>query len=335
MGNSIGSWKRIMNKKSKNKKLSIVIVCWNCWDYLNRCLESIEKNIGEISYEIIIVDNNSSDDTVINLKTFFPDIKLIESKENLGFARGNNCGVNSSSGDYILVLNPDTEIFPETIAEAIRFLDNNQEYGCVGVKHYRDNGRIDNHSARRFLTLSRAINEYFFLDKLFLNYGLFKGTYLSEKELSFDRDVDAVSGAFMLFRREAFFSVSGFCEDLLLYFDDLEICRKLWSKGYKVRYLSKPSIIHYRNKSSNKANQRLISLLGLEANYLSIKSNQGKFYADLYKILIFLFSPIKLILIPFISIGYYYRNRQLIFKKQVISFITIFEWVFFGYNKIK
>ena len=114
--------------------LSVIIVSWNVKELLKKCLTSIEKNKGQLNLKIFVIDNASHDDSAEMVKTEFPQVKLITNKTNHGFAAANNQGIKQSQGKYVLLLNPDTEILPETLSSMVNFMDQNSEIGISGCK---------------------------------------------------------------------------------------------------------------------------------------------------------------------------------------------------------
>src|SRR3990167_668192 len=131
--------------------LSIIIVSWNVKNLLKKCLESIFRNQGDLTLEVIIVDNASRDGTMEMVKTNFPQIKMISNEKNFGFAAANNQGIKQTKGDYLLLLNPDTEIVGSALKTAIDFMKKNQLIGACGIKHLNPDGSLQP-SVRRFPT---------------------------------------------------------------------------------------------------------------------------------------------------------------------------------------
>lgn len=185
-------------------ELSIIIVNYNVKAFLQNCLLSIQKATEKIPVEIIVVDNASDDGSADLVKKNFPEVKLIESKENLGFSRANNIGLKIAQGKYICLINPDTIVEEDTFKEMIRFMESNDQVGLAGCKILNPDGTFQLACRRSFPTPWVAFTKIIGLSKLFPQSRLFARynlTYLDENQ---SYEVDAVSGSFMFFRREIY-----------------------------------------------------------------------------------------------------------------------------------
>jgi GT2 family glycosyltransferase len=218
----------------KEKELSIIIVNYNGETYLEDCINSIYTYCSFIDYEVIIVDNNSTDNSVSLIKNKYPKIKLIESIENLGFARGNNLAVKNSSGKNILLLNNDT-ILLEDISIALEELSK-ENVGIVSIKMLGKNKQYRK-SAGNFPTISSLI----FFTKLHLkNYGFETGNFIKDTI-----EVDWLEGSFLLTKKEYFIKVGGLSEDYFMYVEDVDFCKKIALLGKKRIFITNISYIHY------------------------------------------------------------------------------------------
>src|SRR3989338_11396470 len=238
----------------KKIDLSIIIVSYNTKDFLKKCIESIQDGIGsKLKYEIIVVDNASSDGTVEEIKSFDKlrtRFKFIANDKNLGFSKANNIGVKHATGEYLLFLNPDTIINPETLETMIDFMDKNKDAGAATCKVVLPNGEIDDSSHRGFPTPWNAFCYFSGLTKLFPHSKLFSGYTMGWKDLSTIHEIDACGGAVMLVRRKAGDDVKWWDEDYFFYGEDLDFCYRLKQKGWKIFYYSNVSILHYKGVSS-------------------------------------------------------------------------------------
>lgn len=228
------------------KDLSIIIVSYNTSEFLRKCLASIYKYTKDIVFEIIIVDNASIDDSVDMLKSEFPDIVLIVNGQNEGFSKANNQGVKKATGSYLLFLNPDTVFEQETLKEMARFMDNHKEAGAATCKLVLPNGRLDDASHRGFPTPWNAFCHFFGLSKLFEKTKLFGGYSMSYLSLEKTHEIDALAGAFMLVRRKAGEQVGWWDEDFFWYGDDLDFCYRLKEKGWKIFFVPKVMVLHFK-----------------------------------------------------------------------------------------
>lgn len=231
--------------------LSIIIVNYNTKEFLKRCLNSILSSIdGKISYEIIVVDNNSSDQSTEMVKKEFPQIKLIANKDNAGFSKANNQGIKiSEKNRYVLFLNPDTIMQNQTIEQMLKFMDSNKIAGAATCKLIMLNGEIDDASRRGFPTPWNAFCHFSGLAGLFTKSKLFSGYNLGWMNLSETHEIDALAGAFMLVRRIAGEQVGWWDEDYFFYGEDIDFCYMLKQKGWKIYYVPTVFATHYKGVS--------------------------------------------------------------------------------------
>src|ERR1700722_9496670 len=184
-------------------KLSVVIVNYNVKLFLEQCLYSVRKASKNLDVEIWVVDNNSVDGSVEMLKEKFPEVKLIENRKNAGFSVANNQAIKQSTGEYVLLLNPDTIVEEETFSKTIAFMDEHPDAGALGVKMIDGTGHFLPESKRALPTPEVAFYKIFGLSFLFpksKKFGKYHLTYLSQDEIN---KVDVLSGAFMLIRKAA------------------------------------------------------------------------------------------------------------------------------------
>jgi len=229
--------------------LSIIIVSYNTKDFLKGCLTSILSSIeGKLSYEIIVVDNASTDGSVESIK--YKNIKIIANKDNVGFSKANNQGIKiSQSSKYILFLNPDTVMQDQTIEKMIKFMDANKDAGAATCKLVTLNGKIDDASHRGFPTPWNSFSHFSGLAKLFPKSKLFSGYNLGWMDLEKTHEIDALAGAFMLVRRKAGEEAKWWDEDYFFYGEDIDFCYELKQKGWKIYYVPTVFVTHYKGVS--------------------------------------------------------------------------------------
>ena len=229
----------------KKIDLSIIIVNYNTKNFLRRCLESLISN-----YEIIVVDNNSSDGSPLMVTKEFPQVKLIKNKKNLGFAKANNLAIKKSSGRYILFLNPDTIVQKDTIKTMIKFMEENPKVGASTCRVELTNGQLDQACHRGFPTAWNAFCYFSGLGKIFPKSKFFAGYSLTYLPLNKVHEIDAGVGAFLIVRREAGEQVGWFDEDYFWYGEDLDFCYRLKQKGWKIMFVPTTKIIHWKGAAS-------------------------------------------------------------------------------------
>jgi GT2 family glycosyltransferase len=231
-------------------QLSIIILNYNVRYFLELCVTSVQKAIQEIDAEIIVVDNNSQDDSCAMMKQRFPNVKLIENKENSGFPKGNNIGVDQASGQFICILNPDTVVAEDTFTKVLAFAKNYNDLGVVGCKLIDGTGNFLPESKRGTPTPFVAFTKISGLYKLFPNtFGKYYAQYLSENETG---KVDILVGAFMLMKRELYNEIGGFDENCFMYSDDIDLSYMALKKGKSNYYFHETSVIHYKGESTIK-----------------------------------------------------------------------------------
>lgn len=232
------------------KDLSVVIVNYNSGKLLKECLRSIKKEISGVNYEVIVVDNGSSDGSTQRIPEQFPDIKLIENHENLGFGQAANIGFKEASGRYTVLMNPDVVFTSKSMAKLIDYLDENEEVGIVGPKVYDDvNKNSLQLSARKFPSfLNYIFSRHSPLTKLFPNNKYSQEFLMSDWNHDEIRRVDWVSGCCMVFRSEMLEELEGMDEDYHLFFEDVDICYRANQKDWKVIYYPDLEVIHYGGK---------------------------------------------------------------------------------------
>ena len=231
--------------------LDIVIVNYNSTDHLLGCLKSLVDNCCDIPVNIMVYDNASKEDDVDRLKRAFPQILLTKNNRNLGFAKAVNKGLKKGSEPYILILNPDTLVQPGFITTAIRHMSDHPEVGILGPKIFDHDGAIQG-SARAFPNLLTAIfGRKSILSKIFPKNPITRENILTDRSDGMTpMEVDWVSGACMMVRREAVNQVGLLDETFFMYWEDADWCRRIWQKGWKVIYFPSASVTHYVGVSS-------------------------------------------------------------------------------------
>lgn len=229
--------------------LSIVIVSYNTKEFLKECLSSIQETAKDFTYEMIVVDNASNDNSSEMVSKEFKDVLLIPSKENLGFSKANNLGVKKTSGRYVLFLNADTLVYEKTLKYMVDFMDKNKDAGAVTCKLSLPSGEIDDAAHRGFPTPWNSFSHFSGISKIFPKTKIFGGYNLGYLNLSKAHEIDALAGAFMFVRKEAGEEVNWWDEDYFFYGEDLDFCYLLKEKGWKIYYVPEVSILHYKGVS--------------------------------------------------------------------------------------
>jgi len=233
--------------------LSIIIINYNVKEFLLNLLDSIRKAVKNISTEIIIVDNASDDGSVEILREKFPSIKLIANKKNVGFGAANNQALETAKGKYFLLINPDAIVKEDTLLKMLEFFNSTPQVGIAGCKVLNPDGSLQLACRRGFpgpwtsFTKVMGLSKLFPKSRLFARYNL---TYLDENQTY---EVDAVSGAFMMMRKEVYEKIGGFDQQFFMYGEDLDLCYRTQKSGYKVFYVHNTEIIHYKGESTKRS----------------------------------------------------------------------------------
>ncbi len=232
-------------------KLSVIIINYNCRDLLLICLEKLTEFIRESKdYEVFVVDNNSRDGSAKALAEKFPWVNLITNNENLGFARANNQALKLAKGEYILLLNPDTEVPPETLEKVLRYMDERQDIGGLTCRVELADGSLDPACHRGFPTPWASISYFLGLERLFPKSKIFGRYHMTWENLKKPHEIDSPSGCFFLFRREVLERVGYLDEDYFLYGEDVDFAFRMKKAGYKIIFYPEVKIIHYKGVSS-------------------------------------------------------------------------------------
>lgn len=263
----------------KNIDISIIIINFNTKDFLRECLHSIkESDLGKINYEVIVVDNASTDGSIKEIKDWekeFETFISIFNKENLGFARGNNTGVKRCTGRYVLFLNPDTVLSKDSLKKVFSFMESHKDAAVASPRLELPNGFLDEASHRGFPTPWNAFSYFSGLNKLFPKSRVFagytKGWLLETKE---PHEVDSIVGAFFFVRREAGEEVGWWDEDYFWYGDEIDFCYRLKERGWKVFFLPQVKVLHYKGVASGiKGHSRKISTASKETRLRAARAS--------------------------------------------------------------
>ena len=246
-------------------KLSVIIVNYNVRYYVEQSIVSVQKATKDIDCEIIVVDNHSSDGSVDYLSQRFGSaITIIDSNHNLGFAKGNNLAIRQSKGDYVLLLNPDTFVGDDSIRQVLDFMDAHPKAGGAGVMMHNSDGTIARESRRGlptpFVSLLKML-------------GFPKRYYMSHLSWDCPGQIDVVSGAFFMLRREALDKAGLLDEDFFMYGEDIDLSYRLQKAGYENWYVP-ARIVHYKGESTQKTTFRYVHVF-YQAMFIFFRKHYG------------------------------------------------------------
>ncbi|KMQ58442.1 glycosyl transferase family 2 [Chryseobacterium angstadtii] len=229
-------------------KLSIIIVNYNVAQLLRDCLLSIRKYAGETQHEVIVIDNASTDASWGDLIPEFPEVHFIASQHNDGFAIANNKAIKAATGEYVLLLNPDTELEGYYMKEILDFADSQPNFGGLGVRMHDAKGVFLPESKR---SVPDMFNSF---EKLFTTFkrNTSKSYYRSDIAEDAVAEVEVVTGAFLLVKKDVYEKIGGLDETYFMYGEDIDLCYTLLRNGYKNYYYGKASLLHHKGESTIK-----------------------------------------------------------------------------------
>jgi asparagine synthase (glutamine-hydrolysing) len=243
------AWSAPLTVSTDVPALSVIVVNWNTRDILRDCLASVRRHLAGIRAEVIVVDNASADGSAEMVAQEFPEVRLLRNAENLGFARANNQAMRVARGRWFLLLNSDAQLVDESVASLFRRVEGETGLGVAHCRLVMGDGRLQ-HSTYRFPTLGLAVLEDLGLYKLLSRERRGRVLLAGYWDHGEERDVDWVSGAFMLLPRRVFESTRGFSEAFFMYGEDMEWCYRIRESGYSIRYFPEATVIHLDHSSS-------------------------------------------------------------------------------------
>ena len=284
-------------------QLSVIILNYNVRYFLELCVLSVQNALETIESEIIVIDNNSSDDSCKMMKQRFPNVKFIQNKENLGFPKGNNVGVAQAQGEYICILNPDTVVAEDTFIKILKFVSSSavdkNNLGIVGCRLIDGVGKFLPESKRSVPTPWVAFTKITGLYKLFPNLNTFGKYYAQHLNENQTGNVDILVGAFMFLKRDLYLEMGGFDEDCFMYSDDIDLSYRVLKEGKSNYYFHETTVIHYKGESTVK-----------DETYMKrFQEAMNFFYKKHFKIS-FLFSLFMKVGIVFFSLAKMFQGKS-------------------------
>jgi len=230
-------------------KLSIIIVSWNVRPYVIACLESLLRFAPPCDYEIFVVDNASFDGTVEAVRSQYPSVNVIANQTNAGFARANNQAAAKAAGDYLFILNPDTLFLSNTISPLLDFMDTHPDVAVCGPRVLNEDGSIQR-SVRGEVSWRMAFARHTLLGKMGLFSELLRQWRCRDFDYSKQADVGVSIGAALLIRKNIYQRIGGFDERFFMYFEELDLCKRIREEGGRVVFYPGAEIVHLGGKSS-------------------------------------------------------------------------------------
>lgn len=273
--------------------LSIIIVSWNVREHVTQCLNSIIDHPPACAFDVWVVDNVSTDGTPEWVRSQFPHVQLITNQTNLGFARGNNQAIHLSTGRYVLLLNPDTEVRPGALTALVEFLDAHPQTGAVGPRLLNPDGSLQV-SCFPFPTLGRELWRLFHLDALrrVSQYAMHQWPTTEPRE------VDVIQGACLALRRATLDQTGLLDENYFIYTEEVDLCYRIQRAGWSLYCALYAEVVHYGGQSTQQAATRMFLHL-YQSKLQYFRKHQGASAARLYKLILLAASLARLGLTTF------------------------------------
>ncbi len=317
-------------------QITIIIVNWNTKEYLKDCLHSIHKFTNPKLAEVIVVDNASSDGSYEMVRKYFPSVRLIDSKGNIGFARANNLAIPLANSEFVLFLNPDTLIVNDTIDKLISFMNDHNHVGAIGCK-MRSNYDSANANAIIHDADAHMLGWQWFpspLTELFSSLFVSERTIPNLKKILPYHDpkksgyVSKLYGGCLMVRREVLEKVGYFDERFFMYCEDVDLSRRIIDGGWKLYYMSETEIIHFARGSSSKVADHFSTLMQCESMSKLMQKYYGVKGKILYILIILFGSSVRLIVL-FLLIcvsNFSSIERTTKLKESIYKYIALIKW---------
>lgn len=279
------------------RHLSIIIVNWNSLRYLRECIESIEASTNEADYEIVVVDNASSGDDVSKLREEFPEITVIASEKNLGFAGANNLGFQYSSARFLLFLNPDTKILGSAIDIMLDLFEILPEAGIIGCKLLNSDGTIQMSCVQRYPTIVNQLMDMDVLQRYWPKWKIWGNASLLSESVH-PVEVEVVSGACLMIQREAFERIGMFDQSYFMYAEDVDLCYRVRKLGRKVYSTNEAVVVHHGGGTSRRSKGNAwVAIMQRQAILKFCRNTRGHKYAQLYRLSMGMIAILRLVVL--------------------------------------
>ena len=315
-----------MNDANSSPALSIIIVTWNGKRYALECLESIYAHLLRVPFEIIVVDNASTDGTPGAIRSQFPDVHVVENQTNLGFAKANNIGVGLSRGQYVCLINSDVVVFAGCLDRMFSLMQANQDIGIAGPKMICPDGSTGL-SVMRLPTVWNTLCAAVALNSIFPNSRVASGFSVRSDALATVQDVQVVTGWFWIALRKALEQVGGLDERFFMYGEDIDWCHRFRKAGWRVVFCGEAEALHYGGASSADAPARSYVEMR-RANRQYFQKHHGRLGAVGYTLAIGIHELARIV---GYSLSYCYdRNRRLEARSKVHRSLSCLRWLVGG-----
>jgi len=310
-------------------ELSIIIVNWNSLEFAKNCIASIETTTQDVDYEIIVVDNASPEGGCSEIRTRFPGVRVIALEQNIGFGAANNLGAEQASGRDLLFLNPDTLVLGDALGRMMAVLDAEEEVGAVGCRLLNGDRTLQMSCVQPFPTVLNQLLAFDWLKRSWPGLPLFGMKALYADGGRGLHEVDVVSGACMMVKKQVFEQVGGFHRKYFMYAEEVDLCYCIRKTGRKVQYVGDAQVVHFGGQSTKKKEDGFSDTLMRDSVFKFLRRSRGTPYAMLYRIMLFLSAMVRMavlfIIFPFSAIPNRFVRRDAV-KRAFKKWRNIARW---------
>lgn len=303
--------------------LSIIIINWNSGEYVRKCLQSLPENLPGIELETIVIDNGSFDSCAKIIMNEFPKVRFIQSEDNLGFAKANNLGSEKSTGEYLLFLNPDTEIVDGAIQGMASLIRHLPRAGVLGCRLLNSDGSIQTTCVQAFPTVFNQMLDSDMVNRWLPVLTTGRISYIGESPAR----VQVISGACMMIKKTVFEEVGRFSPEYFMYTEDLDLCYKVREAGYSNYYTGAFSVVHHGGGSSNQRKENSYANIQMrESIFKFLQKTRGKPYAYMYKMSMLLSGVMRFGLLSLAYVISLFGGRKSACRSSLIKWKSIIRW---------
>jgi N-acetylglucosaminyl-diphospho-decaprenol L-rhamnosyltransferase len=305
--------------------LSIIIVNWNSAALLKQCLTSVFWHTRHISFEVVVIDSGSYDGCDTMLARDFPLVHFIQSRQNLGFARANNRALQDSTGDHVLFLNPDTQLVGTAINLMLAQIASRPGAGAVGCRLLNSDGTVQTSCIQSYPTLLNQLLDSNVLRAVWPKSRLWGMAPLFEASCGAE-PVEAISGACLLVRRDAYERVGRFNEEYFMYAEDIDLCYRLNQAGYTNYYVPEASVIHHGGSSSEHATSDFAAVMMPEAIWKFLRKTRGRLYGAAYRAGMLVSAVTRVTVLALLLAVRWFSTRRGRLKSSFAKWCAVLRW---------
>ena len=306
-------------------ELSIIIVNWNSKSYLRKCVDSILAGTRDLEFEIIVIDSASFDGCDEMLRNEFPQVRFIQSQENLGFARSNNLAFRSASGEFLLFLNPDTEIVGPAINALHSALKMSPDAGVIGGKLLNSDGTVQTSCVQAFPTILNQLLSAEAFRRLTPKARLWGMRAIFENAVK-PSNVDMISGACLMMRRSVFEKIGHFSTDYFMYAEDVDLCYKCRILGLTNYYFGEAVVIHHGGGSTQQARSNFSNIMMMESIEQFFRKWRGGIYSGCYRLVLSGSALVRVALLVILSPVFLIKSGVSRWKACCSKWLSVFNW---------